>query len=101
MTNFRPSMRRESSKNIKVRPTGGLDLRGLELQPDVDEVVRRPWTRVLERQLVEPPRDVFDLLVERLLLVSRDQERGVHDHLIANRLVDPRRPPHAAQLLER
>ena len=47
-----------------------LVLSPLQFQPDVDEVVRRPGPRVLERQLVEAAGDFLDLLVERLFLIA-------------------------------
>src|SRR6185295_5534291 len=53
-------------------------LGALQLQPDVDEVVRRPGPRVLEGELVEAGADLLHPLVERLLLVARDEEGGVH-----------------------
>src|SRR4051794_15252109 len=64
--------------------TQQLSFRALQLQPDIDEVVRRPRSRVEERQLVLVLfRDVGDLVVERLRLLAIDEERGVHDHLVA------------------
>src|SRR5262249_54486997 len=58
-------------------------LRTLELQPDVHEVVRRPWPGVAEVELVVPGPDLLHLRVEGPLLVPGDQEGGVHDHLVA------------------
>src|SRR5688572_16577058 len=40
-----------------------------QLQPDVDEVIRRPRPRVLEGQLLEVRGDVLDPPVERLFLI--------------------------------
>src|ERR1051326_2641352 len=74
--------------------------RAFELEPDVDEVVGRPGPGVLEGQLVEAARDCLPFGVGPLLLVAGDQERGVHDHLVADRLVDARRHRHFAELVE-
>src|SRR5712692_2014481 len=59
-----------------------------EFQSNIDEVVRRPRPSVLEGQLVEAARDRLDLGVEGLFLIARDEKCGVHDHLVADRLVD-------------
>src|SRR3989442_9165738 len=72
----------------------------LELQPYVDKVIRRPRAGALERQLVEAAVNRLHFRVERRLLIARDEERGVHDHLIADRLVDARRERHLAELME-
>jgi hypothetical protein len=44
--------------------------------------------------------DVLDAAVEGLLLIALDEERGVHDHLVADRTVDPRGHRHVAQPLQ-
>src|SRR5262249_16916605 len=92
-TNPSPSMRSESRRNIWFGA-----LCGLQLQANVDEVVRWPGPRVLERQVVVPAGDVLDLAVERAFLIPRDQKRRVHDHLIPDRLVDTGRDRHIAEL---
>src|SRR4051812_46220438 len=71
-----------------------------QLQPNIHEIVGRPRPRVFERELVESAGDRFHFRVERAFMVARNQERGVHDHLVADRLVDPRRDRHFTQLLE-
>src|SRR5438309_803187 len=60
----------------------------LQLQLDVHEVVGRPWSRVLEREqlLVLATRLLYPL-VERRLLRPIDEERGIENHAITNRLV--------------
>ena len=63
--------------------------RSFQLEPDVDEVVRRPWPCVFERQLVELARDRLHFRIEGLFLIAGNQERRVHDHLVPDGLVDP------------
>ena len=55
---------------------------------------------VLERQLVVALADVLDPRVERLLELAGDEERRVHDHPVADRLVRARRDRDVAQRLE-
>src|SRR5438093_13082455 len=76
----------------RKRITRPLDAgRALELEADGDEVVRRPWTRVAEGQLsLVPPSNLPDLLVEEVGLRATDEERRVHDHLVADHLVGTR-----------
>src|ERR1700682_4491483 len=63
-------------------------LRPLQLQPDIDEVIRRPRSRVEEPQFVLVLfGDLGDLVVEGLRLLPLDEEGGVHDHLVADGLV--------------
>src|SRR5262245_60803624 len=81
-------------------PNYAARLRALEFQPYVDEVIRRPRAGVLEGEALEPSGDGFDLRVESGFLIARDEERGVHDHLVADRLVDSRRHRHLAQLIQ-
>src|SRR5688572_92555 len=97
ITHRRPEIISESSRN-----TGSslMLARALQLQADVDEVVRWPGSGVLEGQLVEARRDFLDAAVERLFLVALDEERGVHDHLVADRAVDARRHRDVAQPLQ-
>src|SRR5437763_10932635 len=65
-----PRTNRIPPASMRSTISKGLLLLGpLELQADVDEVVRRPWPRVLERQLVEPRADLLHALIERQLLV--------------------------------
>src|SRR5262249_32164916 len=75
-------------------------LRPLQLEPDVDEVVGRPRSRVAEGQLVVGGPDLLHARVEHRLLVARDEEGGVHDHLVADGLVGPGGHAHVAQALE-
>src|SRR5687768_13458212 len=101
MTHLMPPMgalsgrrRRSSSRNATSA------LRALELEADVHEVVRRPRSRVEERQLVLVLfRDLGDLIVEGPGLVTLHEERGVHDHLVADRLVRARGDGRVAQRL--
>src|SRR4051812_21959567 len=72
----------------------------LQFQPDVDEVVRRPRSGVLEREPLVLLPDLLDPRVERLLHLASDQERGVHNHAVANRLVRARGDRDAAQGVE-
>src|SRR3954452_14244929 len=86
MGSFIGSMRMSSRRNI-----GGLPLRALQFEADIHEVVRRPWAGVEERELVLVLLgDVGDLIVERFRFLAIDQERGVEDHLVANRFVRTR-----------
>src|SRR5919198_4280022 len=65
--------------------------RPLQLQPDGHEVVRRPRSGVAERELALVARgDFLHFGVEDRGRVALDQERGVHDHPLANWLVGPR-----------
>src|SRR3954468_4237946 len=92
-----PPISRLSRMNMSARSV----LAGaLQFEADVDEIVRRPRPRVLEGQLVEVRRDVLDAPVERLFLVTLHQERGVHNHLVADRAVDAGRDRHVAKALE-
>src|SRR5262249_44579403 len=75
-------------------------MRAFELQADVAEVVRRPRPGVLEGQLLVLLADFLDPRVERLLALARHQERGVHDHAIADGLVGARRHRDVAQRVE-
>src|SRR4029079_19210221 len=67
-----------------------LSMGAFELEADVDEVVRRPGTGVLEGQLLVLLPDLLDPRVERLLHLARDEKGGVHDHAVADRLVRAR-----------
>src|SRR6266568_4804766 len=74
--------------------------RALELQADGHEVVRRPRAGVLERELaLELLADVVDLRVEVVGLVPAHEERRVHDHLVADDLVRPRRDRRVSQVV--
>src|SRR5688500_9367623 len=54
-------------KNVEIQDLTPNLVRALELQPDVDEVVRRPRAGVLEGQLVVALADILDPRVERML----------------------------------
>src|SRR5205085_3977889 len=69
----------------------------LQLEPDVHEVVGRPRAGVAERQMGVFRADGLDLAVEGGLAITRDEERGVHDHLVADGLVRARGDGHIAQ----
>src|SRR5436190_14943979 len=93
-----PAIINESSRNTSAMSV----LSGpFELEPDVDEVVRGPRPRVLERELVEMGGDLLDAAIERLLLIALYEERGVHDHLVADGPVHPRCHRYVAQPLEK
>src|SRR5206468_10554551 len=72
-------------------------VRAFELEANIDEVVWRPWPGVFEGQLVVALTDVLHARIERSFKVSRDQERRVHNHAIADRLVRSRRDRDVAQ----
>src|SRR5262249_3811043 len=99
-----PSIISESRRNIDVQRwtvrSALMLASALQFQSDVDEVVRRPRARVLEGQLVESGRDFLDAAIERQLLIALDEERGVHDHLVANRPDDARGNRNIAQPLQ-
>src|SRR5687768_14500244 len=88
------------SMMITTAPALIAALGALQLEPDVDEVVRRPRARVLERQLLVARVDLLDLRVERRLLLAGDQEGAVEDHLVADRLVGARGHADVAERLE-
>src|SRR6185369_2230078 len=94
-TKRRPPTSSESRMNI-----GNSSVGSLESKPDVDEVVRRPRTGELERQLVVALADVLDPRVECLFEAARHQERRVHDHAVANRFVRSRGDRYVPQRLE-
>src|SRR5436305_105020 len=82
-------------RNLKF---SGRALAAFEFQPDVDEVVGRPGSRVLEGELALVLRgDLLDDGVELLLAVALDEEGGVHDHLVADGLVGARGHGRVAQ----
>ena len=85
--NATPNSKKTHDRTSLWRLKFELSVRPLQLEADVDEVVRRPGPRVLEGQLVVARADVLDARVEGLLGVARDQEGGVHDHPVADRLV--------------
>src|SRR6185312_13520248 len=75
-------------------------VRLLQLELDVDEVVRRPGPGVLEhKQVLEAPAQLLHDFVECPLAGAVDQKRGVQDHAIANDLVASARNRHALELL--
>src|SRR5690606_40881318 len=60
----------------------------LQLQLDIDEVVRWPGAGVFEgEQVLVAQGDLLHRLVESLLAVALDEEGGVQDHAVADRLV--------------
>src|SRR4051812_45870489 len=74
--------------------------RALELQTDGHEVVWRPRSGVLEAQLsLVALSDLVHFLIELVLLVATDEERRVHDHLVADHFVGSRRDRRALQLV--
>src|ERR1041384_1193353 len=71
----------------------------LQLQTNVNEIIRRPWSSVLERKLpFVLRRNLFHFLIELSLTITFDQKRCVHDHAIADRLVGSRGDGRIAQL---
>src|SRR5713226_301233 len=78
----------------------GRRLRPLELQTDVDEVVRRPRACVLERELLVLGGNPLDAVIECAFLVPRYEERPVENHLVADGLVDAGGYRDVSQLLE-
>src|SRR5690348_10417847 len=82
-----PEIIRESRRNIAILQVRLMLPSPFQFESDVDEVVRRPRPRVLERQLVELRRDLLDAPIEGLLLVALDEKGRVHDHLVADRAV--------------
>src|SRR5438876_517107 len=96
-----PGRRSGHRKRQQFEDDQGLDPRGaLELQSNRDEVVRRPRPRFAERQLaLVLLADVVDLRVEGLAVVAPDEERRVHDHLVADDLVRPRGDRRLAELV--
>src|SRR5262245_26339253 len=103
-TNRRPPTSSESRMNI-VNRQSAIDnqhwlVGSFQLEADVDEVIGRPGTRKLERQPLVTLPDILDPCVERLLETARDEERRIHDHPIANRLVRSRRHRHVSQRFE-
>src|SRR5919204_4625490 len=75
-----------SSSTSVSRPIGLL----LPTQPDVDEVIRRQWSHVLEDLTPGPGlAERLHLGIKRLLLALVHQERGVEEHHIAEIIVYP------------
>src|SRR6185312_11811005 len=73
-------------------------VRALELELDVDEVVRRPRTGVLERQQAfVAVAQLAHLFVEQFARRAFHEEGGVHDHAIADRFAAAARDGHRAQ----
>src|ERR1051325_10713791 len=95
---------KSSTKNICVicglaRNSLSTALAALELETNVNEIVRRPRTRVLERQLPFVLRsDLFHFLVKLRFTIAFDQKRRVHDHAVADRFIRTRRNRGVAQL---
>src|SRR5262245_25641288 len=90
-----PLIIKESRRNIALMLSGAL-----QLQANVDKVVRRPWSRVLERQLVERGRDFLDAAVERRLLIALHEKCRGHDHLVPDSTVHARGDGNIAQPLQ-
>src|SRR6185436_950673 len=71
----------------------------LKLQANVHEIIRRPWSSVLERELAFVLRsNLFHFLIKLSFTITLDQKRRVHDHAIADRLVRARSDCRVAQL---
>src|ERR1041385_5877381 len=76
----------KGARRMSSRRKATSALRALQLQPNIHKVIRRPRPGIEKRQLVLVLlRDVGDLVVERPRLFAIDEERGVHDHLVADR----------------
>src|SRR5256886_1630132 len=95
-TNFSPvtgRSSRSSTRNIKQNLELGtramlIGREPLQLQAYVHKIVRRPWTGVFELQaLFVFFRDLVDHGVELRFAIALDQESGIHNHLVADRLV--------------
>src|SRR5688572_28581855 len=92
-------------KRISIWPTTEdlptTDLRcrpSLQLQPDVHKVVRRPWAGVLEVQaLAVFLGNAVHGGDELGFFLAVNDEGGVHDHLVADGLVDARGDAYATQ----
>src|SRR5262245_31808306 len=83
-THFTDLIGRPKRRSSTISTGLGLLARALELEADVHEVVGRPGPGVLEVELaLEALGDVVHRLVERLGPVALDEERGVHDHVLA------------------
>src|SRR5688572_23988825 len=71
----------------------------LQLETNVDEIVRGPWTRVPKRQFVFVFRsNLFNLLIEFRLSIAFDEKGGVHYHSIADGFIRTRCDRGVAQL---
>src|SRR5213593_3588915 len=74
--------------------------RPLELETDRHEVVGRPGAGVFEAELpLRALADLVDFLIELILLVARDEKRGVHDHFVPDHLVRARSDRRSLELL--
>src|SRR6185312_6661278 len=72
----------------------------LQLELDVDEVVRRPRPGILEREeMLVATTQLLHGVVERLLTGPVDQKRRVHDHAVSDDLVAPARNGDALEFL--
>src|SRR2546430_12646532 len=66
----------------------------------VHKIVRRPWTGVFELQALSVFfRDLVDHGVELRFAIALDQESGIHNHLVADRLVIARGHAHITECL--
>src|SRR5262249_1440268 len=106
--NRTPEIRSESMMSMAMRGRFAVQRRlasrpsmcPFQFQPDVDEIVRRPRPGVLEGELLVLLADFLDAGVEGLLHLARHEERRVHDHAVADRLVGARGDRHVAQRAE-
>src|SRR5438552_1770040 len=107
-TNFSPvtgRSSRSSTRNIKQTLELGtramlIGREPLQLQAYVHKIVRRPWTGVFELQALSVFfRDLVDHGVELRFAIALDQESGIHNHLVADRLVIARSHAHITECL--
>src|ERR1043165_4099405 len=75
-------------RNRLTRHRLGRAFAALPFQTNVHEVIRRPRSSVLKRQLpFVLRRDLLHFLIELRFPVAFDQKRRVHDHAVANGFV--------------
>src|SRR5438105_10171887 len=80
--NLNPEIGANSRSSIKSMSVGGA---AFQLQTNVHEVIRRPRAGVLEIQAVPKlSRDAIDCCIELNFALPFDQERRIHDHLVAD-----------------
>src|SRR6266540_290118 len=84
--------RNGARRMLVSRPMGLASFSGrlLQLQLDVDEVVRWPRAGVLEgEKLFVLAADLLHFVIERLLVISVDEKGGVENHPVTDDLVAP------------